>query len=67
MEKKLIRKPRFAGKFEDHEKFEIQAWVNQPDIVKLSWCMYFHLLNQGVDPETWRFKRVFHSARKRKD
>jgi len=66
MEKKMIRQPRFAGKFEDLEKFEAKEWQKQPDIVKLSWPIYFHLLNNGVDPETWQFKRVFHSARKRK-
>lgn len=61
----MIRQPRFAGKFEDLEKFEMEEWQKQPAIVKLSWPIYFHLLNHGVDPETWRFKRVFHSARKR--
>jgi len=67
MEKRIIRKPRFAGKFEEHEKFERKAWKDQPAIVKLSYPIYFHLLNQGVDPEKWRFKRVFHSARKREE
>jgi len=66
MEQKLIRQPRFAGKFEDHQKFEAEAWQQQPALVKLSWPIHLHIINKGVAPTTWRFKRVFHSARKRK-
>jgi len=58
-ETKMIRQLRFAGKFKDTEKFEVAECYKQPNIVKLSWPIYFHLSNNGVDPETSRFKRFF--------
>jgi len=63
-ETKMIRQLRFAGKFKDTEKFEVAECYKQPNIVKLSWLIYFHLSNNSVDPETWSIVYITHKYEK---
>jgi len=61
----MIRKPLYAGKFKDVDLKLSRDFKELSTIEKLSYPIYMHLVNQGVNPDTWRFKRQFHSARKR--
>ncbi len=63
----FIRKPHSAGKHEEVEDIESKEWLDSSTFYdRITYGITMHLLNHGVDPETYRFERKFHSAFKRK-
>jgi len=66
--KKMKRVFKAAGKHEELEELELEEWLENSTLMdRFNYPIYFHLINHGVDPAKFRFKRVFRRAFKRKD
>lgn len=62
---RIKREFQTAGKNGQIEMEELHDWEKATAIEKFNYPIYFHLLNNGIDPVNFSFERKFQFAYKR--